>query len=500
VARPDGRLARATVLNLVGMAIPLAVGIVILPFLVRALGVERFGLLSLVWVLLANLAVFDFGLARTTTKFVAESLASDDRASVPRLVWTVVTLQAIIGLVAAVAFAAASPMLIDVFDVPPSLRAEALTAFWFLASAIPFMLVGSCFTAVLEGTRRFDLLNAVTVPCGAATIAVPLIVVSLGGNLAAMVSALLAIRVAAALASFLLSIRALPMLRRVCVPSFAATAEMKSFAGWLALATFTAPLLKYLDRYVVATVLSVSAVAYYSAASDTIERLWIVSTAAVLTLFPAFTTFRANGASERTHAVFVLSVKALLIAVAPVALCLAAWAPVLLRLWLGAAFAEHGATAFQLLALAAPVAALTPVAAVALQAYGRPDVIAKLYILSVPINAGVVFALVAAMGVTGAALSMTVRALVEASFVLGIALRTLQLPVATFIEGVWRTAVLVGALAPLLWLAATALDDIGGQLAFAAIVLTVFGIAIWKWGLTAMERVHARALIVRSVR
>jgi len=193
-------------------------------------------------------------------------------------------------------------------------------------------------------------------------------------------------------------------------------------------------------------------------------------------------------------------VKALLIAVAPVALCLAAWAPVLLRLWLGAAFAEHGATAFQLLALAAPVAALTPVAAVALQAYGRPDVIAKLYVLSVPINAGVVFALVAAMGVTGAALSMTVRALVEASFVLGIALRTLQLPVATFIEGVWRTAVLVGALAPLLWLAATALDNIGAQLALAAIVLTVFGIAIWKWGLTAMERVHARALIVRSVR
>lgn len=493
-------MARNTLLNLAGLATPLAVGIAVIPVLVRELGVERFGLLSLVWVILANLAVFDFGLGRATTKFVAEALGQGDRASVPRLVWTIATVQAVIGVVAAVAFAAAVPVLIDAFGVPLALRAEASTAFSLLASAIPFMLVATCFTAVLEATQRFDLLNAVTVPCGAATIAVPLIVVSLGGSLSAVVAGLLAVRIAAALAFFLLSVRAFPMLKRLCAPSLAAAVRMKSFAGWLALATFTAPLLRYLDRYVLATLLSVSAVAYYSAASDTIERLWIVSTAAVLTLFPAFTAFRASGASERTHAVFVFTVKALLIAVAPVALCLVAWAPVLLRVWLGAAFAEHGATAFQLLALAAPVAALTPVAGAALQAYGRPDVVAKLYVVSLPINTGLVFVLVAAIGVTGAALSMALRAVVEASFMLGVALRTMGLPVGTFIGGLWRTVALVGALAPLLGLAATATSDIGVQLAVAALVLILFGIGTWTWALTGIERVQARALVFRGQR
>ncbi len=45
-------LARNTLLNLIGQGLPLIVAVVTIPFIIQGLGIERFGLLSLAWVVL----------------------------------------------------------------------------------------------------------------------------------------------------------------------------------------------------------------------------------------------------------------------------------------------------------------------------------------------------------------------------------------------------------------------------------------------------------------
>ena len=67
-------LARNTIFNFIGQAIPVIAGIITLPFIIKGLGTQRFGLLSLALVILGYFAVFDLGLGRATTKFVAESV------------------------------------------------------------------------------------------------------------------------------------------------------------------------------------------------------------------------------------------------------------------------------------------------------------------------------------------------------------------------------------------------------------------------------------------
>jgi len=68
-----GLLARNTLLNLLGQAVPLLVGVLTIPFIVHGLGTERFGLLSLAWVILGYFTIFDLGLGRATTKPAAAS-------------------------------------------------------------------------------------------------------------------------------------------------------------------------------------------------------------------------------------------------------------------------------------------------------------------------------------------------------------------------------------------------------------------------------------------
>ena len=56
-------LARNALLNLIGQAVLLLVGVVCVPLVIRGLGTERFGLLSLAWVILGYFSIFGLGRA-----------------------------------------------------------------------------------------------------------------------------------------------------------------------------------------------------------------------------------------------------------------------------------------------------------------------------------------------------------------------------------------------------------------------------------------------------
>ena len=106
-------LARNTLLNLLGMLIPIVVGIVTIPFAVKGLGTEGFGILSIAWVVLGYLGLLDFGLSRATTKFVAEGLARRRFEALPTLVWTALVVSFLLGVVGAVGLMVVTPYLVE---------------------------------------------------------------------------------------------------------------------------------------------------------------------------------------------------------------------------------------------------------------------------------------------------------------------------------------------------------------------------------------------------
>src|SRR5712691_11098433 len=103
-------LARNWILNLAGQAVPLVVGLVTIPYLIRGLGTERFGVLSIAWVLLGYFGLLDLGLGRATTKFVAECLGKGDTGRLPGFVWTSLWSQVLFGVAGATLAVGATPL------------------------------------------------------------------------------------------------------------------------------------------------------------------------------------------------------------------------------------------------------------------------------------------------------------------------------------------------------------------------------------------------------
>ena len=105
-------------------------------YVIRHLGPDRFGLLSLAWLVVGYFALLDFGIGPAATKFIAELLGKGEIERLPALVWTALATQTIFGLVAGVMFAAASPVLADrLLKIPPQLRSEAHWVFLILAAS-----------------------------------------------------------------------------------------------------------------------------------------------------------------------------------------------------------------------------------------------------------------------------------------------------------------------------------------------------------------------------
>ncbi len=123
-------LARNAVLNLIGHVVPLGVGLLTIPYVVRGLGNEGFGILSIAWVPLGYFSLFDLGLRRATIKFVAECLGRGELSGLPGLVWTSLGCQLIFGLAGGLLVGALIPVLAGkVLKIPASLVASTKTVF-----------------------------------------------------------------------------------------------------------------------------------------------------------------------------------------------------------------------------------------------------------------------------------------------------------------------------------------------------------------------------------
>jgi O-antigen/teichoic acid export membrane protein len=71
----SGRLlAKNTLWNLLGSGAPLLVAFFAIPKLIAGLGMARFGVLTLAWVVIGYFSLFDLGLGRALTKITSDKL------------------------------------------------------------------------------------------------------------------------------------------------------------------------------------------------------------------------------------------------------------------------------------------------------------------------------------------------------------------------------------------------------------------------------------------
>lgn len=488
-------LARNTLLNILGQVLPLLVAVVALPFVVRGLGPERFGILSLAWLLLSFLG--EVGVGRATTKYVAEALGDDDRTRVADVLWATALPQLLLGAAAAAAVVATTPALLSLAKVTAPLQPEARTSLYLIAAAIPCVLLGVCFRGILEAAQRFDLANAIRVPASAANYALPLVALAAGWSLPGVLALLLASRVLVAAGYYVAAAALFPELRRRPRLRRPELRQGVLFGGWTTLSSVISPILVYVDRLALSAISGVAAVAYYTPPFEVANRLLIVPGAVATTLFPAFSVLDQRDDARLQRLVW-RTIKYILCIVGPGVVVLLVGARDLLHVWLGADYARQGATAFRLLALGILANAIAHIPYALLLGRGRPDLPAKFHLLELPIMLLLAWTLIGALGIPGAALAWLLRITLDTTLLLAASVRVGGLSLAAFrSEGLPQALAVLGAAA--LTCASLLLVPVPDavRLALLALAGTAMLLVVWRLALGTEDRRGVRELLHR---
>ncbi len=489
-ARP-GLLAN-TGWNLAGQVVPLLVGLAVLPLLIRLLGLDRYGFLTLVWVLVGYASIFDFGIGRVLIRVVAQRVARGDDAGAQHVARVGLSYLLLFGLIVGGAFALASGWLVDhVFKLPPALLDEAANAMWLLAASLPFVMLTGGYSGVLSAHQQFRGLNLLRAVMGIASYAGPLGVALWINRLDALVAFTLAMRAAATLAHAALARRGCGFVFVPVRPDAATSRELLALGGWVSVSNLVSPLLSYLDRLLLGALVPVRWVAFYATPFDLVSRALILPNALMSAMFPSVAAIeRGSEAARRT---LLDASRLLFVTIVPVVFAVITLARPGLRLWLGDEFAEHAAPVLQVLAVSILLNTLAQAPATLIQAAGQPRSMALLHLVELPIFIAVLYLLTRHLGILGTALAAALRSGLDGLAVLALARRGVApgaLP--------WRAALLPAGMA-LLMLAAGLWPRSGAEaLALLAVGLPAFGLFAWHRLLRADERRRLQGLLTKG--
>jgi O-antigen/teichoic acid export membrane protein len=415
-----GRLfARNTAFNLAGEVVAFCIGVVAIPYVVKTLGTEAFGILSIAWMLLVYMSLFDLGLTRATTKFVAEAVGSGEHHHVPSLIWTSITFQLLFGLLGTGLFLLSINVLIaKVFRIPPQLVGEAQRGFRFLAIAVPIILVTNCLRGVLEARQQFHLVNYIKVVTNILMFSSPFLLIPFGGRLSSIILLMIVLRFIA-----------LGVYLELCLSPLRRTGHRRSFdkillarllryGGWITVSNVTGPLLMYSERFAISALLSVVALAYYTGPADMLNRALVVPASLGSTLFPAFSSLQAGGARGKLEDFYSRSLKYLVVVMGPPLLLIAAFSRDILMAWLGPVFAQNAAVPLRVLAVSIFLSSIALIPYGLLTGAGRPDITAIFHLIELPIHLTLVWLLVSRFGLVGAACAVTIRVAIDTALLL----------------------------------------------------------------------------------
>jgi O-antigen/teichoic acid export membrane protein len=329
----------------------------------------------------------------------------------------------LLGLAGALAVVLLSPWLVHrALHVPVALQPETLRSFYLLGLSIPAVISTAGLRGLLEAHQRFKIINALRVPMGIYSFASPLLVLPFSRNLFPVVGVLAAGRVAGWAVHLIACFRVVPELRQGIAWHGAAAGPLLRFGGWMTVSNIVGPLMVTLDRFLIGALVSMAAVAYYATPYELVTKFWLIPGSLVGVMFPAFSTSFVHD-RKRTAMLYGRCVKYVFLILFPAILLIVGLARSGLTLWLGADFAQHSFRVLQWLAVGVFINSLAQIPFALVQGVGRPDLTAKLHLIELPAYLLILWWLIGARGVEGAAMAWTARVGVDAIVLFGMTQR-----------------------------------------------------------------------------
>ena len=433
-------LVKNSFINLIGMVVPLLIGIAAVPFAIKGLGKEGFGILSVAWVIMSYMILLDLGLRRATIKFTAEYLHRQKFEKIAEIMWTAALLGLGFGLLGGTTLYFLAPFLsTSLLNIPVHLQGETIQSIQYIAFALPLLLVSISLKGMLAAAQRFDLINAIQIPVNTINFIIPAMTFYLGFNLSTVILFILVFRIIAGCIYFYLCGRVYPgcwSIPRLFHSKM--YKNMLTFGGWVTITSLISPILVYADRFFIGSILPIGMLTFYAAPQEAITRLRIIPTAIMNTLFPEFSKTEKEIPQEYILKLLKKSLNMILLFTGILTIILFFSAKDLLTLWLGIEFALKSTIIVKLFSIGILLNFMALVPFTYLQGSGRPDLPAKCHLAELPLYIIILLFFLHKFGITGAAYAWCLRVMMDAILLFSLTFRSLPGLLKNYLSDLFR--------------------------------------------------------------
>lgn len=398
-------IRRNTLYNLAGSLTPLVVTLTTVPLFLNLIGEERFGVLTITWLLLGYFGLFDLGLSRATAQRIA-TLKDAEPECRAETFWTALFLNVGFGILGGfLIWPAAYVFFSKFFPVSENLRPEIISAIPWLLAAVPVATVSGVLSGALEGRERFLVINIVNFSGTVLFQVLPLLVAFFyGPDLTWLLLAALLGKLMTFSLLFLHCRRHVPLSGRPRL-NRALIAPLFRFGGWVTVTSMISPILSVLDRIIIGALVGAKAVTYYSIPFSLTNRITVIPASLAGALFPRLAT--ATGV-ERDR-LSEDAVRILAVIITPIIIVGLLIMDPFLIWWINIEFASKAAIIGKILLLGLWANCFARIPFTSLQAQGRPDLVAKCHLAELPPYLAAMALVLPRWGIVGAALIWSIR-------------------------------------------------------------------------------------------
>jgi len=390
--------------------LPLLVGLVLFPKIIAAYGLEQFGLLTLVWALIGYFSLFDLGLSRALTQQVSSYISKDKSAQeIAGLIRTGSISMWLLGIVGGAVLWLCSPLIINYFlNIPHSLQVDSLQAFSLLALSIPLVVHTAALRAVLEALHLFKSASIIRMILGVGSFLAPYLAAFLSPTLTSAVISLIITRAIVWILHMYAVHHSNILQCRTALFKLEQLKPLLHFGSWMTISNIISPLMVYMDRFVIASLLGVAAASYYVAPYEVITKLLVVPAAISGVLFPVFSKeWQKN--PGRTAQIMQQGFSYTLLLLFPVAVVLVFFSKEWLSFWLSPEFAEQAYLTVIWLTIGVLINSVSQILFAKVQGVGHSSWTAKLHLFEVVPYLALLYVSLYWWGISGAAFAWCIR-------------------------------------------------------------------------------------------
>lgn len=316
--------------NVFGVIFPIFLALLSTPYLIRGLGLAQYGLLTIAWIFMGYFSFLDFGISRALTNIVAKNRDSENLSYAWSCIWSAIFILSVLSCSICGIVHLNIDLVSDHFSKSDISHDNIVNTLICINLSVPIVIVTGLQKGVLEGFERFDLINKIRTPMSLWSYSAPVILLPFTKSVLHVVIFLIIGRLITLFFYFLAIKRFYTPSKKI---SKKAISELLHTGGWIGFSSIMSPLMIYIDRFVIASKVSLNSVAYYTTPMDAITKLLQPVDAISGVFFPALSRAALND-KEKFQKLYVQSFELLSILMFSGSLFLIIFGAQCLSIWL----------------------------------------------------------------------------------------------------------------------------------------------------------------------